>query len=247
MKLENPRVPPGKSVVFDLGIVEYANVLILQRYLNALVNDGILGDCVFFLEHPDVYTLGIHRNASEILSGDIKPIEVERGGSATYHGPGQIVIYPIVNMKEHRINVRDLIQITQDAIKVALSQYGITGEGRLHGETGVWVGDKKICSIGFAIKGFSTLHGVALNVSTDLTKFDRIMPCGMNSTVMTSIEKETGGKVNDRGVREILKKEILSKLDIKEYLEINDLKKGREISVSNGLGLLPEELRKIIV
>lgn len=241
------QIPSHTNIVFDLGEVEYERILILQRHLNSLRNDGLIGDCIFFLEHPDVYTLGIHRNPDEILSEEITPVEVERGGSATYHGPGQLVIYEVVNLKDRRMNVKDLIEKTQVSINSMLEDYGIIGEGRLHGETGVWVGEHKICSIGFAIKGFSTLHGVGLNINTDLSKFESIMPCGMDSTVMTSMEKETGNMIDEGEVRKTLKRKILSSLEINEYLEIDDLKKGRDYLVGNGLGLFPEELLKVIV
>lgn len=247
MSPERLHIPAGTNIVFNLGQIDYEKALILQRHLNSLRNEGIVGDCIFFLEHPDVYTLGIHRNPQEILSQDITPVEVERGGSATYHGPGQLVIYEVVNLKEHGMNVKDLIEMTQASINSMLRDYGIAGEGRLHGETGVWVGDRKICSIGYAIRGFSTLHGVGLNINTDLSKFENIMPCGMNSTVMTSMEKETGARINEEKVRERLKSGILSSLGINDFLEIDDLKKGRDYLVGNGLGLFPEELLKVIV
>lgn len=242
METEKNIVPDRSAVVFDLGVEDYVEILKIQRHLNDLRNEELLGDCLFFLEHPDVYTLGIHRNSNEILESHIVPVEVERGGSATYHGPGQIVIYMIINLKDRGMNVKELIGVTQEAINSVLYSFGIKGEGRLHGETGVWVENRKICSIGFALKGFSTLHGFALNVSTDLTKFSNIMPCGMDATVMTSMERETGHKVDEMKVRKMLREEILSKLDIKNYLEIDGLKKGREFLVGNGLGLLPEEL-----
>ncbi len=247
MGAEKIPIPAGTNLVFDLGEVDYENVLVLQRHLNSLRNDGVIGDCIFLLEHPDVYTIGIHRNSEEILAEDVTPIEVERGGSATYHGPGQLVVYEIVNLRDHGINVKQLIEMVQASINRVLASYGIEGKGMLHGETGVWVGGRKICSIGFAIKGFSTLHGVGLNINTDLSKFGKIMPCGMNSSVMTSMEGETGKRINAETVRKMLKEEILSSLGIKDYLEINDLKKGRDYLVGNGLGLLPEELLQVIV
>ncbi len=242
MESDLARIPQGQAIIFNLGKEKYSNILNLQRHLNALRNEKVVGDCLFFLEHEDVYTLGIHRNENEILTEGITPIEVERGGSATYHGPGQLVVYFIINLKEHRINVRDLIEISQSAINEVLGSYGIKGQGRLHGETGVWVGERKICSIGLAVKGFSTLHGIALNISTDLSKFDAIMPCGMNSAVMTSMENETGKKIQLENVGKMLKSKLLSRLYIENYLEINSLKKGREFLVGNGLGLLPQEL-----
>lgn len=238
---------PHRNIVVELGVEDYKTVLVLQRHLNQLRNDEQIGDCLILLQHEDVYTLGIHRNPSEILSGDIVPVEVERGGSATYHGPGQIVAYFIVNLKDHNINIRDLIESVESSISRVLREQGIVSEGKLYGETGVWVDEKKICSIGFAIKGFSTLHGIALNVSTDLSKFNHIMPCGMDSTVMTSVEGELGKKIGFENLKNRLREEFLSGIGIKEYLEIRSLKKMGSYSVSNGLRLLPEELLKIIV
>lgn len=232
----------GKPVVLDLGVEEYLGILKLQRHLNSLVNDNAIGDTIIMLEHPDVYTLGIHRNQDEILAPGIVPFEVERGGSATYHGPGQIVAYFIVNMKNRGINVRDLIQMAQGSIITLLEDYGIRAQGRLHGETGVWVGDRKICSIGFAIRGFSTFHGVGFNISTDLSKFQNIMPCGMQSSIMTSMEKELGKPVDLYKVRSDLKKRFVEMLELEKYIEFNSIDELKSYSMSNGLGLLPEEL-----
>lgn len=231
-----------ETVVLDLGMEDYGKVLKLQRSLNSMVNSDVMGDTIILLEHPDVYTLGIHRNKDEIISPEIVPYEVERGGSATYHGPGQVVAYFIVNMKNHGINVRDLIQMAQDSMISLLGDYGITAEGRLHGETGVWVQDRKICSIGFAIKGFSTLHGVGFNVSTDLSKFGKIMPCGMQSSVMTSMENELGMPVDFQVIKNELKDGFVKKLGVKKYVEINSIPELNNYLVGNGLGLLPEEL-----
>ncbi len=232
----------SNSLVLDFETVDYMEILHLQRRLNSLVNDDLLGDTVILLQHPDVYTLGIHRNQNEILSPGIKPIEVERGGSATYHGPGQLVAYFVVNMKNHGLNVKMLIQMVQEAMISLLDIYGIKAHGRLHGETGVWVDERKICSIGFAIKGFSTLHGFGFNISTDLNKFQNIMPCGMSSSIMTSMENELGKTVNFDDVKKDLKKRFLEELEIKKYVEFNSINELKTYSVSNGLGLFPEEL-----
>lgn len=230
------------SLVIDLGMEDYLEILDLQRHLNSLVNENLLGDTIILLEHPDVYTLGIHRNQNEILTSGITPIEVERGGSVTYHGPGQLVTYFIVNMKNHGINVKNLIEMVQEAIITMLEKFGIKAQGRLHGETGVWVDNQKICSIGFAIKGFSTLHGIGFNISTDLIKFQNIMPCGMSSSIMTSMENELGETVDFKNIKNMLKKGFLEKLKIEKYMEFNSIGELKSYSVSNGLGLLPEEL-----
>lgn len=232
----------GSDIVIDLGREDYNTVLLLQRHLNHLSNEGLIGNTLILVEHEDTYTVGIHRNSNEILSDNITPIVVERGGSATYHGPGQIVVYFVFNMKNMNTNIKEIITKVESSVTRVLEGYGINAEGRLHGETGVWVGNRKICSIGFAIRGFSTLHGIALNVSTDLEKFGAILPCGMDSTVMTSIEQEIGDKVDYPSVRKKLKEEIISNMKIENYLEIDSIDKMRGYSVSNGLGLLPEEL-----
>ncbi len=233
---------PSPSMVLDLGLVDYLPILMLQRHLNSMVNNDELGDTVMILEHPDVYTLGIHRNQNEIIAPGIVPFEVERGGSATYHGPGQLVAYFIVNMKNRGINIRDLIEMVQASMISLLDGFNIKAQGRLHGETGVWVEDRKICSIGFAIKGFTTLHGVGLNISTDLTKFQNIMPCGMQASIMTSMESELGREVELASVKNGLKNRFLEKLRINKYMEFNSLDELKSYSVGNGLGLLPEEL-----
>lgn len=247
MTIEPETIAPSQDLVIDLGRENYEPVLLLQRHLNYLCNEDLISSALIFVEHEDAYTVGIHRNPQEILSNDIRPVEVERGGSATYHGPGQIVAYFIVNLKNLNINIRDLITRVENSVSEVLKSEGIDAEGRLHGETGIWVENRKICSIGFAIKGFSTLHGIALNITTDLSKFDGIMPCGMDSAIMTSVERELGRKVDYLSIRSQIKEEILSDMNIKKYLEINSLKKLKEYSVSNGLGLLPEELLKVVV
>ena len=232
----------GEPILLDLGVEDYSEILKLQRHMNFLSSNSEVGDAVFLLQHPDVYTLGIHRNQTEILSPEIVPFEVERGGSATYHGPGQLVVYFMVNMKNHGINVRDLIQMTQNSITSLLSDYGIHSEGRLHGETGVWVKEKKICSIGFAVKGFSTLHGIGFNVNTDLSKFQKIMPCGMQSTIMTSMENELGHAIDFKSVKNRLKKSFIEMLGLEKYIEFNSIDELKSYSVGNGLGLFPKEL-----
>ena len=232
----------GEPILLDLGVEDYSEILKLQRHMNLRSSNSEVGDAVFLLQHPDVYTLGIHRNQNEILSPEIVPFEVERGGSATYHGPGQLVAYFMVNMKNHGINVRDLIQMTQSSIISLLSEYGIHSEGRLHGETGVWVKERKICSIGFAVKGFSTLHGIGFNINTDLSKFQKIMPCGMQSSIMTSMENELGHAIDFKSVKNRLKKSFIEMLGLEKYIEFNSIDELKSYSVGNGLGLFPKEL-----
>jgi lipoyl(octanoyl) transferase len=202
---------------------EYEKILQLQRNLVGLRNSGVIGDTLIMLEHTDTYTAGIHRDRSAIVDPSTQVIEVERGGAYTYHGPGQVVIYFIINMKERGINIKDLIINVQEAIIRILAEYGIKAEGRLDKETGVWTNGRKICSIGFAIREFSTFHGVALNVSTDLSKFFRISPCGFDASVMTSMEKETGKTISKEEVKKQLEEAFKEKLRILEYKKYENL------------------------
>lgn len=227
-------VSPG-SYVAVLPETDYETALEIQRNLNDRRNRGEIPDTIIVLSHPDVYTTGIHRNPGEIIDPMIRVINVERGGSATYHGKGQIVVYFIINMRDRGINIRDLIISIEKAVSLTLEKFGIIAEGRLKGETGVWVGHRKICSVGLAVRGFSTLHGIALNVSTDLSKFAAILPCGMPPHIMTSMKAETGTELEINEVKDLLIRTLVRTINLREPMAINNLEKLREISVGNGL------------
>ncbi len=222
-------------IIADIGFGEYQEVLELQRQLNSARNDGVIPDVLIAVSHPHVYTMGIHKNADEILDPDLKVFQVERGGSATYHGPGQIVIYFMINLRDRSMNIRDLIIMIEGAVSRTLKHYGISSEGRLHGETGVWAGNRKICSVGLAINGFSTLHGIALNVNTDMARFQAIKPCGMTSDIMTSLERETGHSQDEKAVKTILIKNLSDSLGVRKPLTLNSIEELREILMGNGL------------
>jgi lipoyl(octanoyl) transferase len=182
-------------MILNLGKMDYAESLAVQRKLNQLRNEGRIEDCMIVVEHPDVYTAGIHWIPGPETEG-LDVIRVERGGSITYHGPGQLITYYIVNLKERNINVLNLINKIQECSIELLGKWGIGADPRLGKETGIWTGKRKIASIGLAVKGFSTLHGCALNVSTDLSNFNRIHPCDFNPDVMTSMEEILGSQVD---------------------------------------------------
>jgi lipoate-protein ligase B len=223
------------DLVFNLGTRDYVRILELQRTLVDLRNSGSIGDALVFVEHPDTYTAGIHRDSGAMLDPHLPVIFVERGGAYTFHGPGQVIVYFVINMKERRINVKDLIILVQNSIISLLSEYGITGQGRLNKETGVWVGERKICSIGFAVRGFSTFHGIALNVSTDLTKFYSIMPCGFDASIMTSVRRETGLAIETEEVRSKLERRLVAALKmekIKKYSNENTFLKDFSAQLS---------------
>lgn len=177
-----------KSFVSIEGIVDYDDALITQRKLNEKVNENELEGAILILEHEDVYTCGIHKDKGLVSIGQNIRM-VERGGGITYHNPGQIVSYFILNLKSLNLNAKSLIAVIHNELIEFLKELGIKGESRLGSETGIWVGDKKICSTGLALKGNASLHGTALNYVNDLSGFLRINPCGFNPEIMTSCKE----------------------------------------------------------
>jgi lipoyl(octanoyl) transferase len=182
-----------------LDRVPYTEAVELQHSLRESVKRGG-PDHLLLLEHPHVYTLG--RNASEedilmppewLRAKGIEISECDRGGQVTYHGPGQLVGYPIVNLSPDRRDVRRYVRDVQEVLIRTLAEYGIRAEPR-DGQAfvGVWVGEEKIASIGVHLSRWVTTHGFALNVSTDLSYFAGIIPCGLHAVRMTSIERLTG-------------------------------------------------------
>jgi len=189
-----------------LGCVEYGRALDLQ--LSTLVRRaaGEIPDTLLLLTHPHVYTFGRAGNPEnllvppETLVREGIPVErVGRGGDVTYHGPGQLVGYPIVHLAHP--DVHRFVRSIEGALIDALALFGVEAE-RIDGMTGVWTGGRKIASIGVGVKRWVTYHGFALNVSTDLSYFDRIHLCGLNGRKATSIREETGGDVPFDEVRE---------------------------------------------
>lgn len=179
--------------VIDLGIVPYAEGLDLQRHLaRERIAGKLPNDLLLLLEHPPVVTLGRGSHAEHVLRPEgIDVVEVERGGDVTYHGPGQLVGYPIVDLRGSGFK-QDLhwyLRTLEQALIEGLALLGIPAE-RNPGYTGVWTRGRKIASIGVHVKQWVTWHGFALNVTTDLGAFDRIVPCGIPGVEMTSVEKE---------------------------------------------------------
>ena len=188
--------------VIQAGRVPYDEALAWQR---GLAQDRIAGrlahDVLLLLEHPPVITLGRSSRAENVLAPDAEGIavfEIERGGDVTYHGPGQLVGYPILDLTHHRQDLHWYLRTLEQALIDALAQLGIPAE-RNPGYTGVWTsaGKRKIASIGVHVKQWVTWHGFALNVTTDLSGFDRIVPCGISGVEMTSIEREGGRGMGD--------------------------------------------------
>lgn len=173
----------------DLGRMEYGEALHLQRELAQMRAKGEIPDTLILVEHEHVITLGRKTSPSNLRAQNIPVFQVERGGDATYHGPGQLVGYPIVLLADH--DVRRHVRNMEEAIIRTVRTYGIEGE-KLEGHPGVWVQGKKLASIGVTVTDWVTYHGLALNVNTDLTYFELIRPCGLDPTMMTSMQKIQG-------------------------------------------------------
>ncbi|MBM3907355.1 MAG: lipoyl(octanoyl) transferase LipB [Gemmatimonadetes bacterium] len=175
----------------------YADALALQREAaRARLSGELPHDLLLLVQHPPVITLGRSTKDGNLLAtGEllaargVELFEVERGGDVTFHGPGQLVGYPIVNLEQHTRDLHWYLRQLEEVLIQALGAFGITG-GRTPGKTGVWVGGRKIASIGVHARQWVTWHGFALNVSTDLSYFDLMVPCGIQDVVMTSVERE---------------------------------------------------------
>jgi lipoyl(octanoyl) transferase len=166
----------------------------IQQDLQQQVAINRVNDHLIFVEHDHVYTLGKNANSNNILNDKCNVVKTNRGGDVTYHGPGQIVIYPIFNLKKKNIGVKTYVKKIEEVIKLTLADFKIDSYVP-YKETGVWTNNKKIASIGIHVSRGITMHGLAINVSTDLSFFDHIVSCGIKGVEMTSIEKELGKKI----------------------------------------------------
>ncbi len=181
-----------------LGLMPYELALKLQRRLTKARAQGSVPDVLLLLQHPPVFTIGRFRGEEDIIISleklqqeGMAVFHTNRGGSITYHGPGQLVGYPILNLAENGLGVREYIWKLEEIIIKLLLILGIQGH-RVAKYPGVWVDGKKVCSIGVHVSHHITMHGFALNVNTDLRHFEYINPCGIKGQVMTSISKLLG-------------------------------------------------------
>ena len=190
-----------------LGCVPYGDALELQRDLVVRRRDGLIGDQLLLLEHPHVITLGTSSHTDHVLVDDaqrallgIELFDTGRGGDVTYHGPGQLVGYPILDLKLDRCDLHRYIRDLESALIHALAEFELHCERR-EGLTGVWLKDAKIAAIGVRVSsGWITSHGFALNVNTDLAFFDAIVPCGLRNHAVTSMQSALGQQVELRAV-----------------------------------------------
>ncbi len=193
------------------GLVGYREAHQQQLELvKRLQNNQKEHDTCLVLEHPPVFTLGRNGSASHIGIGEdflarknIEVVRVERGGEVTYHGPGQLVCYPVVNLKRRGLSVIDFVALLESIMRSVVSEFGIEAVADSRNR-GIWVGANKIGSIGIAVKRGVSFHGLALNVNLDLTPFSWINPCGLKGVAMTSMARELSGGIDIERVRQVL-------------------------------------------
>lgn len=184
------------ALVIDLGTRDYREVWSLQKRLVEMRADDLIPDVLLLVEHPHVITLGRKSDASKdfVVRGKVPVYEIERGGEATYHGPGQLIGYPIFKLQEGERDLHRFLRHQEEALIRAIAPYGLSGD-RKPGYTGVWCGEKKLASIGVAVRRWVTYHGFGLNVDTDLGYFSLINPCGLTAETMSSVEALSGRTV----------------------------------------------------
>ena len=199
-----------RPVVRHLGLLEYEPTWrAMQRFTDA--RDASTPDEIWFLEHPPVFTLGMNASAAHVLApGDIPVVQIDRGGQVTYHGPGQLVVYPLVNLRRANLGVRDLVTALERSVIDLAGQFGIHAESRPKAP-GVYAGEKKLASVGIRIRRSASYHGLALNVRLDLEPFRRINPCGYQGLEMTQLS-ELGGPATVAAAAAALEPHLLKAL-----------------------------------
>jgi lipoyl(octanoyl) transferase len=184
-----------------LGTLDYAEALGLQKQLQSQRVRGEIGDIVLLLEHPPVLTMGRSAKAQHVLAPrellearGIQVHEVGRGGDVTYHGPGQLVAYPIIDLKPDRKDVRKYVASLEESMIRTCADFGLAA-GRVQGLNGAWIAERKVGAVGVRISRWVTMHGLALNVSSELRQFEMIVPCGIQDKGVTSLSAELGRTV----------------------------------------------------
>jgi lipoate-protein ligase B len=224
---------PQPVYTLDLGLIDYPAARALQQKLVAArVENHLDHDVLLFLEHPPVFTLGRRGGLENLLVSEsflqdqgIPVIQAERGGVITYHGPGQIVVYPIMNLHARRIGVKDFVAAMEEAMLQTAANWNIAAQ-RNPINSGIWVANQKMGSIGIALRKGVSFHGLALNVNLDLTPFSWIQPCGLPGVSMTSMRVESGRELPINEVLDVLKNQLAAALAIPfEKYRLSDLER----------------------
>ena len=221
-----PTTDPNICWAVNLGMTDYKQAWKLQSDLVAArLNRSTDRDIILFLEHPAVFTLGRRGGRDYLLVSEsfleqsgIAIVQVERGGFITFHGPGQLVVYFIINLEARRLGVTDFVKALEEIMLRTVRTWGLTAQ-RNKKNPGIWMGDSKMGSIGIALRKGISFHGLALNINVDLTPFSWIQPCGLQGVSMTSVKQELGQKIPMNIVRNAVKENLKSVLG----LDLNDI------------------------
>ncbi len=223
--------------LLSLGLVAYDEGLELQHQLVAARKAGRLDDVLILLEHPPVITVGRHADETNIIASPefldqlgVQVRHVERGGDVTYHGPGQLIGYPILDLRHYRKDVGWYIRSLEEVLVGALAEFGIQAEGRTGRDTGVWVGNDKIVAIGARIEEWITYHGFALYVDPIMSHFDLIVPCGLRDRGIVGMRHLLGAPVAMNAVRQAVAEHFALVFDV-ELDEVSLAELGLEDSV----------------
>lgn len=218
----------------DLGLIDYQSAWDLQKEIFDKRIDDKTDDTFFLLEHPHTYTLGKVARIENLLMNDsqlkelgISVYEIDRGGDITYHGPGQIVGYPIINLKNWKEDTHEYLRSLEQVIINVCKEYGLETERKAN-YTGVWIGERKIAAIGVKISRWVTMHGFAFNINTDLNFFNGIIPCGIKEKEVTSLSKELGKEISIQEVKEKLVNQFKIIFGYDDYQAIE-----RELYINN--------------
>jgi len=206
--------------ILDLGLSPFKEVWDLQKELVKKRQNGQIKDTLILAEHEPVYTLGKNANENHILQNsprDVKTYQIERGGDVTYHGPGQLVGYPIIDLHNYNKSISCYMRSLEQLIIDTLAEFRVTAE-RKDGLTGVWVGDEKIAALGVRVTRWITMHGFALNVSPDLTYYSGIIPCGIFEYGVTSMAKQLTIEVAVDSVKQVLIEKFMNQFQTAESM-----------------------------
>jgi len=234
----NPHINTNTQFI-DLGLIDYQqawdyqtdlfnkNLQIKKQNRDLPSNEQrITNNHLIFCEHPHVYTLGKSGDEKNLLikKEDLHAIQasfyaINRGGDITYHGPGQLVVYPVIDLENFFTDIHQYMRLLEEAVIQTLQEFQISA-GRIKGLTGVWIdfengAPRKICALGVKTSRWVTMHGLAFNVNTDLNYFNHIVPCGIDDKAVTSLQKEMGALLPMEQVKLILKEKIVSLFDMK--------------------------------
>jgi lipoyl(octanoyl) transferase len=234
----NPHINTTTQFI-DLGLIDYQqawdyqtdlfnkNLEIKKQNRDLPSNEQrITNNHLIFCEHPHVYTLGKNGDEKNLLikKEDLHTIQasyyvINRGGDITYHGPGQLVVYPVIDLENFFTDIHQYMRLLEEAVIQTLQEFQISA-GRIKGLTGVWIdfengAPRKICALGVKTSRWVTMHGLAFNVNTDLDYFNHIVPCGIDDKAVTSLQKEMGARLPMEQVKSILKEKIISLFDMK--------------------------------